>query len=220
LGANIAALTQSNQNASNGIGLLQTADGALSQVVTLLNQAVTVATEAANGGLTLAQSTAADGEFQSIMTEITQIGTATNFNGSPVFSATPQTVFTSDGTGNGATTTTTTTGLLSAATLLLSTDVLTDPTSAATALTDTTAAIAAVATTRGTIGASINQLTADTNVQNTEVQNLTNAQNGVQNADIAKVTANLSQYNVLEQTGFAAVQQSQQAEQNVLKLLQ
>jgi hypothetical protein len=50
LGANIAALTQSSQNASNGIGLLQTADGALSQVTTVLNQAVTIATEAANGG--------------------------------------------------------------------------------------------------------------------------------------------------------------------------
>jgi flagellin len=41
LGANIAALTQSGQNASNGIGLLQTADGALSQVTTQLNRAVT-----------------------------------------------------------------------------------------------------------------------------------------------------------------------------------
>src|SRR5580658_1455104 len=42
LGANISALTQSSQNASNGIGLLQTADGALSQVVTVLNQAVPI----------------------------------------------------------------------------------------------------------------------------------------------------------------------------------
>jgi len=58
LGANIAALKQSSQNASNGIGLLQTADGALSQVTTQLNRAVTIATEAANGGLTSNQYTA------------------------------------------------------------------------------------------------------------------------------------------------------------------
>ena len=38
LGANIAALTQSSQNASNSVGLLQTADGALSQVTSLLNR--------------------------------------------------------------------------------------------------------------------------------------------------------------------------------------
>ena len=42
--ANIAALTQSSQNATNGVGQLQTADGALSQVTTLLNRAVTLAT--------------------------------------------------------------------------------------------------------------------------------------------------------------------------------
>src|SRR6202789_1806128 len=58
LGANIAALTQSSQNASNGVGQLQTAEGALSQVTTLLNRAVTLATEASNGSLTASQSTA------------------------------------------------------------------------------------------------------------------------------------------------------------------
>src|ERR1700733_4687486 len=85
LGANISALTQSSQNASNGIGLLQTADGALSQVTTILNQAVTIATEAGNGGLTVAQSTALNTEFTSILNEINQIGSTTNFNGTSVF---------------------------------------------------------------------------------------------------------------------------------------
>src|SRR5271155_956617 len=65
LGANIAALNQSGQNASNGIGLLQTADGALSQVNTILNQAVTIATEASNGGLTTSQSNALQTQFAS-----------------------------------------------------------------------------------------------------------------------------------------------------------
>jgi flagellin len=226
LGANIAALTQSTQNASNGVGLLQTADGALSQVTTLLNQAVGIATEASNGGLTTAQSTAADTEFQSIMNEITQIGTATNFNGNAVFSATAQTVFTSDGTTGGTTTTSTITGALSSTSLALNTDTLTGTTpalgvaAATTALTDLTAAISSVAATRGSIGASVNQLTADEGVQSTEVQNLTSAQNNIQNADIGTTVSNMTQYNVLEQTGMAALSQAQSAQQNVLKLLQ
>src|ERR1700677_4130725 len=87
LGANISALTQSGQNASNGIGLLQTADGALSQVTTILNQAITIATEAGNGGLTTAQSTALNTEFTSILNEIDQIGSTTNFNGTSVFNS-------------------------------------------------------------------------------------------------------------------------------------
>src|ERR1700712_5976900 len=82
--ANIAALTQSQQNANNGIGMLQTADGALSQVTTLLNRAVTLATEAANGNITTGtngQASALDTEFQSILAEINQIGQTTDFNG-------------------------------------------------------------------------------------------------------------------------------------------
>src|ERR1700678_230085 len=85
LGANISALTQSSQNATNGIGLLQTADGALSQVTDILNQAVTIATEAGDGGLTTSQSAALNTEFQSILQEINQIGSTTNFNGTSVF---------------------------------------------------------------------------------------------------------------------------------------
>jgi flagellin len=220
LGANIAALTQSSQNASNGVGLLQTADGALSQVTNLLNQAVTVATEAANGGLTTAQATAANTEFQSILSEINQIGSTTNFNGVAVFSATAQTTFTSDGTSSGATTTSTTTGALSSTTLSLNSDTLTSTTGAATALTAITAAIATVAATRGSIGASVQQLSADTSVENTEVSNLSSAQNNVRNADIGATVANMTQYNVLQQTGMAALSQSNQMEQSMLKLLQ
>jgi flagellin len=328
LGANISALTQSSQNASNGVGLLQTADGALSQVTTILNQAVTIATEAGNGGLTTSQSAALNTEFTSILNEINQIGSTTNFNGTSVFNgsannsvqssvaalatttgltslstttisdsktggtfvftagatskisdlqaaitnavtagtlsagtaatinaagklqiATTTTgdslgvntsdavlgagtfqptlvtgsstdVFTSDGSGTGFTNTTTPINGLSSTTLGLNTQSLSTTATAQTALTAITAAISSIAAQRGNIGASINQLTADSGVENTEVQNLTSAQNNVQNADIATVTSNLTQFNILEQTGFDALSQSQNAEQNVLKLLQ
>jgi flagellin len=91
LQANVAALTQSSQNASDGVGILQTADGALSQVVTLLNRAITLATEAANGGLSGSQATALDNEYASIQNEINTIGSTTNFNGTAVFAGTETT---------------------------------------------------------------------------------------------------------------------------------
>jgi len=90
LAANIAALTQSVQNATNGTGLLQTADGALSQVTTLLNRAVTLATEGSSGGITTgdgSQAAALNTEYQSILSEITNIGSTTNFNGQNVFAS-------------------------------------------------------------------------------------------------------------------------------------
>jgi flagellin len=219
LGANISALTQSSQNASNGVGLLQTADGALSQVNTILNQAVTIATEASNSGLTTSQSTALNTEFTSILSEIDQIGSTTNFNGTTVFGTTA-TTFTSDGTSAGSTSTSTAIDALTSAGLGLSADSLTSTTAAQAALTDITAAIATISAERGTIGASVNQLTSDEGVESTEIQNLTSSQNNVQNADVATVTSNLSQQDVLEQTGFYALSSSNQSEQAVEKLLQ
>src|SRR5579859_3186009 len=67
LQANVTALTQSAMNANEGVGKLQVADGALSQVTTLLNRAVTLATESANGTVNDgSQREALDSEFQSI----------------------------------------------------------------------------------------------------------------------------------------------------------
>ncbi|MGC9199492.1 MAG: flagellin [Acidobacteriaceae bacterium] len=353
LGANIAALNQSSTNAANGVGLLQTASGALSQVATLLNQAVTIATEASNGGLTTAQADAANTEFQSILTNINEIGSTTNFNGTAVFGTstttgalggtatssgftevagtsttgstatssatglndstaletgekiaitdgtgntltftaaagstvgdlvnaindtatghaytgggtvsvtgtipstlsasingsgnlviadsadssavsatdTPGTgggsnvvsIFTSDGTSSGSINTTVTISALSSTTLGLNTASLSSTTGAQSALTAITAAINAVSSQEGSIGASVNQLTADESVQSTEVQNLTSAQDGVQDADVGQTVSNMTEYNVLQQTGMAALSQAQNAEQNVLKLIQ
>jgi len=348
--ANIAALTQSQQNASNGIGMLQTADGALSQVGMLLNRAVTLATEGASSNITGSQATALDTEFQSILTEVNQIGQTTNFNGQNVFSgntgvtfdtssgtkanplaltstlaansvttisdattgktfsftanaagtstianlntaiaaavtagtgpaaaftvgavvqgtvgataadtnnleltstsgdaltvttsdnttlaslnaatgATQQnTVFISDGsTAPTAANTqiTTSVNALSSTTLGLTTAGvnldLTTRSDATAALTAVTNAITNVSAQRGVIGASVNRLTAATSNMSSQVTNLQSAANSLQNADIGKTVANMTQYNVLESTGMAALQQSNQAQQAVLKLVQ
>src|SRR5580692_2390058 len=80
LQANSQALTQSATNATEGVGLLQVADGALSQVTSLLNRAVTLATEASNGTLNASQDSAANQEYQSILSEVNNIGATTTFN--------------------------------------------------------------------------------------------------------------------------------------------
>ncbi len=328
--ANIAALTQSTQNATNGIGQLQTADGALSQVTTLLNRAVTLATQAANGGITTgsnSQAQALDTEFQSILDEIGQIGNTTDFNGQNVFSSSApasftstqaslttastlttgstttitdsktggkfvftatststvndlnnaisqavsagtlsagttgsitsgklviattassdslqvassdstlgafsptvagnnnSTIFISDGTQTSSANTqiNTTISSLSSTSLGLSSSSLTNQSNAASALTAINSAISSISAQRGQIGASINRLTAASAVMTNQVQNLTSASNGILNADVGKTVASMTQYNVLQSTGMAALQQANQAQQAVLKLVQ
>ena len=230
LHANEAALTQSAQNAQNGVGLLQTADGALSQVTNLLDRAVTLATEAANGGLTAAQSTAADTEFQSIVTEIGNIGSSTNFNSTNVFSATATNFVVSDGTAGGTTTIAATTGALTNASIGtatgggagidLSAAVLTSAASATTALGNITSAIADVANQRGAIGANINQLNAAADVASSEEVNLSSAESSIRSTNYGQATSDLAKFQVLSQTGISALAQANSVQQEILKLLQ
>ncbi len=104
LQANSRALTQSATNATEGVGLLQVADGALSQVTNLLNRAVTLATEAANGTLNVSQVAAANQEYQSILSEINNIGSTTTYNQNEVFngSAAGVAIYTGDSSALGA----------------------------------------------------------------------------------------------------------------------
>ncbi len=111
LHANITALTQSARNANDGVGTLQVADGSLAQVTTLLNRAVTLATESATGTVSNAQRTALDSEFTAIKAEIDRIGTNTTFNGTAVFTAAATNIYLSDSTSGGASNIGVTTGL-------------------------------------------------------------------------------------------------------------
>ena len=231
LAANQAALNQSAQNAQNGVGLLQTADGALSQVTSLLDRAVTLATEASNGGLTTAQSTAADTEFQSIISQIGSIGSTTNFNSTGVFNQAAGTNFVlTDGTAAGLTTITSAATALSATSIggvtFGATDTLTGSTAAAgqasaqTTLIDVTNAIAGISAERGAIGANINQLNAASNVASTESVNLSAAQSSIQATNFGQATSDLAKFQVLSQTGISALAQANSAQQEILKLLQ
>ncbi len=101
LQANQQALTQSVTNATEGVGLLQVADGALSQVTSLLNRAVTLATEASNGTLNSSQDTAANQEYQSILSEVSNIGSTTTYNDEAVFGSNTN-IYTGDSSAVGS----------------------------------------------------------------------------------------------------------------------
>ena len=219
LNANVAALNQSSLNVTDSVGALQTADGALSQVTSLLNRAVTLATEASNSTVGGTQLTAIDTEYQALLTEIGNIGTTTSFNGQALFGSTVS-AYTSDGETSGTTTISASVSALSTTALALNTTSLTSNASAATALTAITTAIGTVSADRGTLGATVEQLQAASTVDTTESQNLETASSNITSADISTVVANDTKYSILEQTGISALQQANQQAQTVLKLLQ
>ena len=107
-----------------------------------------------------------------------------------------------------------------ATTLVLSTTSLTSTNGAQSALSFITAAISTVAAERGTLGATVEQLQAESTVDTNESQNLVTASSSITSADISAVVANDTKYSILEQTGISALQQANQQAQTVLKLLQ
>jgi flagellin len=156
----------------------------------------------------------------------TLLGTFTN---PPTPGSTATNIFLSDATAigsaqiavviGGLATASITNGSGGSAVNLATTDLSTQS-DAQTALTLINSAITNVASVRGTLGASVNRLTAASNVINSQVQNLTSAENTITAADIPTVVAQLTKYSILEQTGISALAQANQQQQLVLKLLQ
>ncbi|HXZ40888.1 MAG TPA: flagellin [Terriglobales bacterium] len=230
LEANVTALTQSVQNATDGVGELQVADGALSQITALLNSAVSLATESANGTVSNQQRTALQAEFASIQQEIDSIGGSTTYNGQAIFSGATTVIYMSDSSGAGVNTVSINFGTVNSSNLgtvsgvtgniSIAGDNLSTATGAQAALTDLNNAIQGIAGLRGDLGADSNQLSSAVNVMNVQITNLTSAENDIMGANMGVETSNLSQYSILQQTGIAALQQANALQQNVLKLLQ
>ena len=97
---------------------------------------------------------------------------------------------------------------------------LTSQTSAANALTQLNLAVSDVAAQDGYIGAQINTLNAISGIMSTQKENIVSAQNAVQATDYASATSNISKYEILSQTGIAALAQANSVQQEVTKLLQ
>ena len=102
---------------------------------------------------------------------------------------------------------------------LTGTDLLTQS-DAQSALNTLNLAISDVAAQDGYIGAQINTLNSVSQVMTTQQENVTSAQNAIQATDYASATSNMSKYEILSQTGIAALAQANSVQQEVTKLLQ
>ena len=200
------------------------------KITSLLNSAVSLATESANGTVSDQQRTALQAEFQSIQTEINSIGGNTTYNGQAIFNGATTVIYMSDSSSAGVNTVTINFGTVNSSNLgtvsgvtnpiSISGDNLSTATAAQAALTDLNNAIQGIAGLRGNLGADSNQLSSAVNVMNVQITNLTSAENGIMAANMGTETSNLSQFSILQQTGIAALQQANSLQQNVLKLLQ
>jgi len=229
LRANTYALNQAVRNANDGINVSQIADGALQQIGNLLTRSVTLAEEAATETVDATGRSSLNNEFTQIQAEIGRIATQTNFNGYKIFDSSgvngSLSIFVGDTTGKSSISVsinTISTGGGSVTDLggtNLATVNLTSMSSAASSLTTIKGALNAVSSIRAGIGSGINRLQSAVSVLQTQSQNTQAAESSIRDANIAEEVANLTKYQILSQSGVAALSQANSSSQSVLSLL-
>jgi flagellin len=208
------------RNTQDGISLVQTAEGALSEISNMLQRIRELAVQAANGTLSTANRTALELEGDELSTAISEILTRTDFNGIDPFSATA--VLIQTGTENTETTSLVGTGvLLTTATLNIEVGDITFTTAATSGTTIATvdAAIDAVNVRRSQLGAAQNRLEFTANVLGIQEENSLAAESAIRDADIARETISFTRAQILVTAGTSILAQSNILPQTALQLI-
>jgi flagellin len=222
MSADVAVLNQAATNITQGSSVLNTADGALSQIADILERMKSLTAQSQSGSLDDDDRTYIDAEYQQLLEEITSISTTTNFNGKTLL----------DGTSDystgadflvGATSTETITVTLESATLAdLGIDASTVGTAAdaATAMTALDTAISAVSEMRANVGAAMSRFEYRGNVVDSSLESLQAAESSIMDVDLAAEQTSYTNFSTLTQAAISALSQANSSQQQLLKLLQ
>ncbi|WP_022930731.1 flagellin [Patulibacter americanus] len=210
----IGGLDQAKRNAQDGISLVQTAEGALTEVHSILQRVRTLAVQYQNGTVGADDKAAIDAEVSQLTTELGAIGDRADFNGTKLFNGSTATVTFQVGANDDETTT------VSLATLA---DKLGSVSGATTlsgiTLSSIDAAIKDVSQVRADFGAVQNRLEHTLNSLSVTQENLTASESRIRDVDMASEMVSLTKNQILSQAGTAILSQANQASQGVLSLL-
>jgi len=235
---------QASRNAQDGISFLQTAEGAMTEMESMLQRMRELTVQAANG---TGDGSAEQAEISNLTTEIKSISTRTKFNGTTIFADQSAKSF-QIGNNNGDTLaigvdlTIDTTAFFAdtvnvytkadgtavtladsisgyAAADLEGIDVTTAGGGAAAALDTLDNAIKATSAIRGSLGALQNRLESTVSNLGVAVENLTASESRVRDVDMAAEMVTYTKNNILSQAGTAMLAQANQIPQGILSLL-
>lgn len=221
----IRGLNMAAKNGNDAISLLQTAEGAMSQQTAMLQRMRELAVQASSDTVSDTNKGYLDTEFQALLTQIDQIGSATQWNGEDVLAATGGT--SADGTyvfqvgsASGVTISVAVSDMSTGGVLSDVSGVVISTASDATAsLALIDSALAALDDERATLGAGINQLTyAVDNITNV-AQNVTEGRSRILDTDYATASSQLARAQIIQQAATAMLAQANQQPQTVLALL-
>ena len=204
-------------NSQDGVSLVQTADGALSETQNILQRIRELSVQASNGTQSTNNRAAIHTEVRQLLDQIDDIATDTDFNGIRVLSA-AQTVTLQSGTYGGQTLVITVNGSktndLGVSNVAVSTAAL-----ATTAISTIDLAIQSVSTLRSTLGAYQNRLEFTINTLNIQQENSSSAESAIRDADMAQETIKFTRNQILVSAGTSVLSQANVVPQTALQLL-
>jgi flagellin len=219
LDAQVSGLQQSQQNAQDAVSLVQTADGAMNEVQSMLQRVRDLAVEYNNGTLSSADQAAITNEVSQLCSEISQIGAQTQFNAIALLSGGASITF-QVGANDGETISVSALKLFGSGTGFSVNSAIFSFSGATVTLASIDAAIDSVSTARSTFGAVENRLTDTLTNLSTYQENLSSAESSIKDTDMASEMANFTKLQVLQQAGTAMLAQANSSQQTVLRLLQ
>jgi flagellin len=224
LKSQIGGLSVATRNAQDGINVVQTADGALSETTSILQRMRDLAVQASNGGSQDSNAQgAANTEVSDLKTEIDRIAKTTQFGSQSLLAGSYNGTFQVGVGGNYATSFDQITVGISAmdqAGLGISGLDLSTTAGALSAIATIDAALSTVNSTRANLGAVQNRFQHTVNNLTTSAQNLTASKAQITDTDMAQEMTNYSKANILQQAGTAMLSHANSSNQGILQLLQ
>jgi flagellin len=210
----IRGLGQAQKNIQDGASMVQTAEGNLDEVHSMLQRVRELAVQYKNGSLDTTARTSIQNEVNQLASEITRIGSSAQFNGINLLNGATTVSFqvgANDGQEIGI-------NLVDLATTV-GTSYASLTTSGTTDISEIDTAITAVSTARASFGAVQNRLDHSLTVAASYQENLTSAESRIRDVDMADEMVALTKNQILSQAGTAMLSQANQAPQSVLRLL-
>jgi len=216
-----AGLAVGIRAANDGISRLQIEDGAMSNISSLLDRGLTLAAQAASSTF-LGSRTTLDNEFQSVLSEITRTASAAgletgnaNLNARSIFVGNTQIATSASVTYISFALTT----AVDSQGLGVSSQNITSQTNAEAAITALQAAVATLGTAQGRVGAAMNRLQFAVSQAQTMSVAVAASESRIRDANMAEEAAMLTKFNILNQSGLAALAQANSSSASVLSLL-
>ena len=218
----IGGLAQAQRNANDAISLVQTAEGALNEVHSMLQRMRDLKVQYNNGALSTDDKSAIVAEAKLLATEVSDIRTKTAFNGITLLDASGTTTF-QVGANEGDTIGVSRSDLTGASGVTSAVSDVSGGTGTtnwdALDITEIDTAIKNVSTIRGDLGAAQNRLEHRLNNLATYQENLVASESRIRDVDMAAEMVSFTKLGILQQAGTSMLAQANQAPQNVLSLL-